>query len=403
MYPSVTDFIQANWDVCIHSSTADSGTLIGLPHPYTVPAVGHFDEMFYWDTYFTNLGLFLSGRGQQAKNNVDNMLYLVERYGFMPNGNRTYFLTRSQPPFLSIMVRDVYERGKDLGWLENAYRILCIEYQFWGSRRTFPIGLAHYDDESAPAQLPEIAAEFIRRIGMDPALPVDQLARHFYATAESGWDINPRWEYDCYNYAPVELNALLFGMEENMAFFSDELGNGQASLWRSRAAMRRKAMVQYMERPNGLLMDYNYVTGEQSSIFSAAAFYPLFVGMASPGQAAAVVRDLPRLEADHGIVTCEANDTPGSFQWDYPNGWACLQYIAMMGLDRYGYVQEARRIGQKYLNLVDRVYRDTGNLWEKYNVVEGNIRVTNEYGLPPMMGWSAGVYLATKDFLDRNP
>ncbi len=403
MFHSVTDFIQGNWDVCIHSNSADSGTLIGLPHPYTVPAVGHFDEMFYWDTYFTNLGLFLSGRFQQAKHNVDNMLYLVDRFGFMPNGNRTYFLTRSQPPFLSMMVRDIYDREKDLCWLKEAYRILCIEYRFWENRRNSPIGLAHYDDESDPSEFSEIAAEFVRRIRLHPPVTDAQLARHFYATAESGWDINPRWELECYNYAPVELNALLYNMEENMAFFSQQLDNGNASVWHQRAAARKQKMEQFMQTSGGLLMDYNYITGRHSTVFSAAAFYPLFVGLASPEQAAAVVRELPKLEAAHGILTCEQNNVQGSFQWGYPNGWACLQYIVMMGLHRYGYTEQARRIGQKYLNLVDRVFRDTGNLWEKYNVVEGNISVTNEYGLPAMMGWSAGVYLAAKDFLAKNP
>ncbi len=402
MYFSVTEFIQAHWDECTHENHEDAGTLIGLPYPYTVPAVGHFDEMFYWDTYFTNLGLFLSGRSQQAKNNVDNMLHLVERYGFMPNGNRTYFLTRSQPPFLSYMVRDVYEQVPDPDWLRHAYAALKIEYQFWQTRRSSPIGLAHYDDESDPDKLPEIAAEFVRRIGQQPPMPQAQLARHFYATAESGWDINPRWEFMCYNYAPIELNALLFGLEKNMAYFAGQLLNGEELLWQHRAEQRSHAVTQYLQTPDGLLMDYNFVTGRHSQIFSAAAFYPLFVGMATPEQAAAIVQNLPRLEAAHGILTCEANQAPGNFQWDYPNGWACLQYIAMMGLSRYGYTEDARRIGQKYLNLVDTMYLETGNLWEKYNVVEGNIHVTNEYGLPPMMGWSAGVYLATRDFLDKN-
>ncbi len=399
MFATVTDFIQANWDVCIHSNTTDAGTLIGLPHPYTVPAVGHFDEMFYWDTYFTNLGLFLSDRFEQAKHNVDNMLYLVERFGFMPNGNRTYFLTRSQPPFLSLMVRDIYDRAQNRDWLENAYRILKIEYHFWQTRRNSVIGLAHYDDESDPSQAGQIAAEFVRRIGLHPKLPTAQLARHFYATAESGWDINPRWGLECCNYAPVELNALLYGMEQNMAHFAAELKNGEEESWQQRAERRRGAVEKYMQTPEGLLMDYNFETGDRSSIFCAAAFYPLFVGMASQSQADAVLRNLHRLEADHGILTCQQNQTPGSFQWDYPNGWACLQYIAIAGLDRYGYHEDARRIAKKYVDLVDRVFRDTGNLWEKYNVVEGNIQVTNEYGLPAMMGWSAGVYLAAKAFL----
>ncbi len=399
MKNQVLAFIHSNWASCIKENTADEGTLIGLPYPYTVPAVGYFDEMFYWDTYFTNKGLLLEGLTQQAKYNVDNMLCLVERFGFMPNGNRTYFLTRSQPPFLSQMVRDIYDGEKELPWLSNAYRILKIEYQFWMTRRCSPLGLNHYDDDTPAEQAEELAAEFVRRIGMRPDAPDTQLARHFYAVAESGWDINPRWDLDCYHYASLELNSLLFLFEMNMAYFAEELGDRDAPLWQQRADRRRQKMFTYMEQENGLLTDCHLLTGKHSPILSAAVFYPLFAGLAEPQHAKAVVENLHRLEAAHGILTCEKNDVPGSYQWDYPNGWACLQYIAIIGLDRYGYRKDARRIASKYVQLVESVFRDTGNLWEKYNVVEGNIQVTNEYGLPAMMGWSAGVYLAALDYL----
>ena len=116
-----------------------------MPYPYIVPSVGHFDEMYYWDTYFTNKGLELCGRMQQVKNNTDDMLYLVKKYGFMPNGNRTYYLLQSQPPFLSGMVRDVYDYYKDTVWLSSAYDVLKIEYNFWMSKRITPIGLNCYD------------------------------------------------------------------------------------------------------------------------------------------------------------------------------------------------------------------------------------------------------------------
>ncbi len=402
MKKKVLDFIHQNWDACIKENPSDDGTLIGLPFPYTVPAVGFFDEMFYWDTYFTNQGLLLEGRFQQAKYNVDNMLYLVEKYGFMPNGSRTYFLTRSQPPFLSVMVRDIYERNQDFAWLREAYRILKIEYSFWMTKRISPIGLNHYDDNTPQEQAEELAAEFVRRIGLHPDLPDTQLARHFYAVAESGWDINPRWDLDCYNYASLELNSLLYMMEQNMAWFALELATDEADLWQSRANQRQQTMLQYMEQDNGVLTDYNFVTGKQSSIFSAAAFYPLFTGLADSHHARAVADHLPLLEAEHGILTCEKNDVPGSYQWSYPNGWACLQYIAIMGLDRYGYREEALRIAGKYVRLVEKVFAETGNLWEKYNVVEGNIQVTNEYGLPAMMGWSAGVYLAALEYVEKH-
>ena len=121
MSEKVIQFISSHWDDCIKENMKDNGTLIGLPYPYTVPAVGHFDEMYYWDTYFTNKGLEIEGRFAQAKNNTDNMLYLVNRFGYMPNGNRTYYLKNSQPPFLSIMVGDVYRHYNDKAWLTGAF------------------------------------------------------------------------------------------------------------------------------------------------------------------------------------------------------------------------------------------------------------------------------------------
>lgn len=127
----VKTYIENNWNRTIKYNPVDDGTLIGLPYPYSVPAVGYFDEMYYWDTFFTNKGLAISGKMEQVRNNTDNMLYLVERYGFMPNGNRTEYLTRSQPPFLSFMVRDVFEYYKDMEWLAEAYDILEKEYTFW--------------------------------------------------------------------------------------------------------------------------------------------------------------------------------------------------------------------------------------------------------------------------------
>ena len=121
----VETYIKNNWDKCIRENKQDDGTLIGLPKPYIVPCIGGmFQEMYYWDTYFTNKGLALSGRWEQIKNNTDDMLYLVDRYGYMPNGNRTFYLTRSQPPYLSMMVRDVYDHFQDKSWLESAYKTL---------------------------------------------------------------------------------------------------------------------------------------------------------------------------------------------------------------------------------------------------------------------------------------
>ncbi len=399
MSNDVKRYIENNWDFCIKENKEDEGTLIGLPYPYTVPAVGHFDEMYYWDTYFINQGLLLSGRFEQAKNNVDNMLFLVKRYGFMPNGNRTHYLKGSQPPFLSLMVKDVFGHSQDKNWLKEAYETLKIEYDFWTNQRSTPLGLSRYIgiqefDEKAIAQY------FTERVGLDFHVSNQQKARHFYATAESGWDINPRWMLEGYNFAPVDLNSLLFAFEENMCYFAEILGL-EGHEWSDKAAKRKELMTKYMENEEGLFLDYHFVTQEKSQVFSVASLYVLFVGLASESQAAAIVKNLHRLEAEHGILTCEKNDVPGSYQWDYPNGWACLQYIAIKGLDCYGYREEAKRIATKYVSLVDKVFSETGNLWEKYNVVEGNINVVNEYDLPPMMGWSAGVYLFASRYIEN--
>ena len=158
-------------------------------------------------------------------------------------------------------------------------------------------------------------------------------------------------------------------------------------------------MNRYMLNEDGLFVDYNFASTTQSKIFSVASIYPLFAGLATKEQAEAVVKNLDRLEAEYGMLTCEKNDAEGTYQWDYPNGWACLQYITIMGLDKYGYREEAHRIANKYVTLVDKVFAETGNLWEKYNVVEGNINVSNEYKMPAMMGWSAGTYLAALEYL----
>ena len=398
---AVLEYIENNWDSCIKENKSDKGDLIGLPYPYTVPAVGHFDEMYYWDTYFTNKGLEIDGRHELAKNNVDNMLYLVDRYGFMPNGNRTYFLNHSQPPFLSLMVRDVYENCGDKEWLGRAYKSLQTEYKFWTEKRGSQIGLARYDDDNA-VFTSQMAADYVGRIGYKPEGYTDsQIAREYLAICESGWDANPRFEYETYDNAAVDLNSLLYALESNMAYFADELENGESEAWTKLASDRKATMIKYFENEDGLLVDYNFEKKKQSEIFSVASLYPLFVGLADEKHAKAVMDNLDRLEREYGLLTCEENDVEGTFQWDAPNGWACLQYIAIIGLDNYGYKEEARQIAEKYVLLVEKVFKETGNLWEKYNVIEGNVNVKGEYDMPPMMGWSAGTYLAALDYLNK--
>lgn len=187
----------------------------------------------------------------------------------------------------------------------------------------------------------------------------------------------------------------------NMSYFAGELKNGETESWQQKAVSRKEKMLKYMDDGSGILLDYNFVTDSLSDIFSAASIYPLFVKMADKKHAEALVDKLCLLETDYGILTCAQNRSGGDYQWYYPNGWACLQYIAMVGLDHYGYRKEAKRIAEKFVNLVDHVYEQTGNIWEKYNVVDGNICVKNEYDMPAMMGWTAGVYLCAGKYIEE--
>ncbi|MBQ8208894.1 MAG: alpha,alpha-trehalase [Clostridia bacterium] len=400
---SLIEFINSHWDDCIKENRQDeeNGSLLGMPYPYTVPAVGHFDEMYYWDTYFTNVGLIISDRASQAKYNTDNMLYMISRYGYMPNGNRTFYLSHSQPPFLSMMVYDIYRYYGDKAWLRGAYEALLTEYDFWMTKRITPAGLNCYGDDSDRERLIEHSYHLERRMGIDlSAYDREKLGLHYFVMCESGWDINTRFGLEGYNFAPVDLNSLMYGFEKNMEYFSLELGLDCASKWAGAAEKRRALMLSLMDNGEGLLLDYNFVTGKLSENFSAASLYPLFLGVADKKNSEAVMKNLPRLEAEYGILANEKNDTEGSFQWGYPNGWACHQYIAYMGLDFYGYKKDARRLAEKFVSATDKIFSETGNLWEKYNVLEGSCNVADEYKMPAMMGWSAGAYLAARKYLE---
>lgn len=397
----ILSFIEKNWDFCIKQNKTDMNDVIGVPHPYTVPAVGCFELIYYWDTYFTNLGLFLTNRGEIAKCNTDNILFLVEKYGFMPNGNHKKALDRSQPPFLSLMVYDVYAHFSDKEWLRNAYKILEIEYQFWMRERKTEIGLNCYGN-CGFVQSPEHYAEIYKnRIGYTPEGTIEDLAKQFLATAESGWDISPRFGDRICDFTPVDLNSLMYLFERNMAYFSNELKNGNEKDWIQKAETRKARMEKYLISPDGIFLDYDFVHKTHSDVFSSASFFPMFVGLAEEKQVVALLARLDKLEASYGILACEEISDLGVYQWGYPNGWPCLQYVVCCSLNQYGYMDAAKRIANKYCSLVERVFEKTGNLWEKYNVVEGNINVTNEYDMPAMMGWTAGVYLYLKNFLEK--
>lgn len=391
--------------VCESNSTANNN--FALPKPYSVPCTtGGFRNMFYWDTYFTNAGLLLDGDTEQALNNIENIAYMIDSIGYMPNATSKDLLNRSQPPLFCQMVRDYYDATGDREFLARMIPILEKEYSFWMTRRVAHNGLNRYGHDATRQELIDFCNGLAHRVRVDPTSFTDEkrivFGAHLLAEAESGWDFNPRFNGRCMDYNPVDLNAILYGFERNMATFVDDLGFPGKELWDNRADTRRSFINKYMlDAETGLYYDYDFVNGNRSKVYSSAVFTMFWLGVADKESAKALVDNLGLLEAEHGVLTCTFRSEVIPFaQWDAPNGWAPLHFFAIKGLDRYGYREEAARIAGKYLEAQTSIYTRTHQLWEKFNAVKGNTDVSDEYKMPgEFLGWTAGVYQAAYAYL----
>jgi len=407
--------------------------LLYLPHPYVVPG-GRFNEMYGWDSYFILVGLLRDGELARAKDMTDNFLYEIEHYGTVLNANRTYYLSRSQPPFLTRMILGVFERTSDREWLRRTLPAIEKHYAFWTSPPHLvpETGLSRYFDlGSGPA--PEVLADEVDERGRshydrvreyyrthevpdyDLALYYDKardaLSELFYkgdrSMRESGFDPSNRFgpfSVDIVHYVPVCLNVLLYQMEADAEAIYRTLGDGAAaSRWKARADERRGRIDRYLWDPEaGLYFDYDFKTGRRRHYEFATTFYPLWAGIASKEQAARVVKSLPRFEAPGGLLT---STTRSGNQWDAPFGWAPLQLLAVDGLRRYGYEQDADRLARKFVSLVAKEFAEHGTIVEKYDVerresdVEAGIRFGysgNQVGF----GWTNAAVLELLAGLD---
>jgi alpha,alpha-trehalase len=429
------------------------GGLLYLPHPYVVPG-GMFNEMYGWDSYFIIRGLLEEGKLNLARGIVENFFFEIDHYGGVLNANRGYFLTRSQPPFLTPMILAVYDAEKaqgraDRDWLAEGYSYAVKDYRLWthAPHLAGDTGLSrYYDFGNGP--VPELGAQtndyyggairyfllhprevesYLAREGENDlagpvfsvllcppenGLPTRQgcrtvenvgLTKEFYkgdrALRESGFDISFRfgpYGAGTTHFAPVGLNSLLYKAETDLERISRELGrNKDAAEWHERALARARRVTQYLWNPQqGLFFDYNFKTAKQSSYDFATTFYPLWTGLATPEQARAVERNLKLFERPGGLAT-STHETGA--QWDYPYGWAPLQLIAVEGLRRYGYDEDANRLSREFLSTVLENFRRDGTIREKYNVVTRSSGTHIEVGYSTNVvgfGWTNGVFLA---------
>jgi alpha,alpha-trehalase len=411
---SIAAHIDALWAHLTRTSkTAPPySSLLPLPTPYVVPG-GRFREIYYWDSYFTMLGLADSGRQDLVLDMVGDFAYLIDAYGYVPNGTRTYYLSRSQPPFFYAMTELVAPEAPVKGFARYL-RELEHEHEFWmdGAAQLRP-GDAHrralalrdgallnryWDDRDTPRDESYREDTELARVS---GRPPGELYRDIRAAAESGWDFSTRWFADpksrgsimTTDIVPVDLNSLLFGLEQAIAAGCRERGDSVCGRNFSAASEARPTAVtrRLWDERRGVFLDYHRSAGTRLPGLSAATLYPLFVGLATPAQAhrvaAAVRRELLR---PGGLVTTPV--TSGHEQWDAPNGWAPLQWVAIAGLRRYGEENLAAVIACRFMASVEGVYRSAGKLVEKYDVVNiGRVGGGGEYALQDGFGWTNGV------------
>ncbi|GIV35892.1 MAG: periplasmic trehalase [Cyclobacteriaceae bacterium] len=391
--------------------TNDQSTRIALPYAYVVPG-GRFAEIYYWDSYFTMLGLLAHNRKMDAVNMVNNFAWLINRYGHIPNGNRTYYLSRSQPPFFACMIALLHQH--DSTALLRYLSALKKEYDFWmdGSgklqkpgdsyRRVvlMPDGslMNRYWDD-APRPRPEAYKEDVQLAGLSGRAKED-VYRNLRAAAESGWDFSSRWLDDSTRLEtirtteiiPVDLNCLLYFAERTLQQgYNVKQLTDSAQYFTDRADSRRRAILTFFwNETAGFFTDYDFANSRQRSNKTLAGMFPLFFELAQPQM---VTRAASIIESEFlkpgGLTTTLVNSKQ---QWDAPNGWAPLQYIAVTGLKQYGYDSLATIIATRWLAQNQRVFKRTGKMMEKYNVADTlQPAGGGEYPTQDGFGWTNGV------------
>jgi alpha,alpha-trehalase len=397
---------------------SSNGSALSLNYSFVVPG-GRFQEIYYWDSYFTMLGLKRDGQGAAVNNMVANFADMIRRYGHVPNGSRTYYLSRSQPPFFYLMTGLTAEqpaqgyarylpelKAEHAFWMEGASDLRPGEAS--GHLVRLPDGTLlnrYWDARDTPRDESYAEDVALARISGRPA---PELYRDLRSAAESGWDFSSRWLADGRSLGriettaiiPVDLNALLYGLERAIAEGSRHQGDqATAARFEALADARRAAISRFLWNAEaGAFEDWNWRERRLTGRLTAATVMPLFTGVASREQAGAVARTV---EADllrpGGLATTSINTGQ---QWDEPNGWAPLQWIAVEGFSRYGENGLADSISRRWLGTVSRVYACTGRLVEKYDVDHARTGGGGEYPVQDGFGWTNGV---TRVLLDRTP
>jgi alpha,alpha-trehalase len=446
----------------VDTNTFSPHGLLYLEYPYVVPG-GRFNEMYGWDSYFIIRGLVRADKLDLARGMIENFFFEIEHYGAVLNANRTYYLSRSQPPFLTSMIVAVYDAQKaqgkeDRAWLERAYGYAVRDHNMWTTEPLLAgdTGLSRYFDFGegpAPESLKDetdhyqkVAEYFLQHADTGNRFLVDHqagesaepsagalyslklcnlpltmeklrceavkeisLSRDYYkgdrSMRESGFDISFRFSpfgAETQHFAAVCLNSLLYKSEKDLETMSRELGrNKEADDWKSKANARQKEIVAWLwDAQRGEFFDYKVSEKKRSVYEYASTFYPLWAGLATKEQAAAIAKNLDHFERPGGLLTSPYET---GAQWDAPYAWAPLELIAVEGLRRYGYADQANRLSYEFLSNVAENFRRDGTIREKYDAVHRSAEtaVKSGYSINVIgFGWTNGVFL---EFLHEMP
>ena len=462
----------ANWKKSVRTLTHDSADFIGLPYPYSTPTLAGnqmFREMYYWDSYFINCGLLAYGSHpqrdgestadeklaiQQAINNCNNLIYLVNKFGFVPNANRFSMTNRSQPPLLGAMINDIFVVTGDTAWLRVALKALEKEHHWWmenrslnlspseyagikiGKHDTASLRLNHYGNSADDAFLIRFSKFLSGRLGpkfdsLYLSMNLDsfvggygqkrpkgfRLTSHLLAEAESGWDFTTRFNARCMSIAPLDLNCLLYLSEKTLATGYKTLKEQKKSREWQRKSKIRKALINklFYDKHTGWYWDYDLAKREINFNHNAAQFMPYFVGLAKHNSRnkTALARLSNTYIGKFGVHPClplskdssaiAANRVLWKTQWDSPNAWPPLTYFAAQAIENYATGQgkltnlmlniKRNQLIISFMESVEVQFAITQKFWEKYNIDYGTLQVVNEYPMPDFFGWTAGVYM----------
>lgn len=420
-WKGIDTYIRNNWDSYLTKS-AD------FDHIY-INSFQYAPFMFYWDSYFINQGLLLHGYDEVVKWNIENILSVVDRFGYMGNAAITpWGMNRSQPPYLSAMVKDYFDYSNDTNFVRKAYPTLLKEYKFWTDTSANAIenhctpvaGLYRFSAHPSRGELLDLFKELSSRFDFDTTITDNEKVKksfNYAVEAATGMDFTPRFEGRCPDFAALELNCLLYTYQNNFDWITKLLQIKSDTNWTEVAENTKQLIYKYhWSEQRGMFMDYDFVNKRHSKVATVVTFQPLWAGLANESQAKKVVENMSIFECEAGLKTTEPLADTTYYQWGQKSVWSPMQHIIGIALDNYGYKKEATRVAQKYLDIVAQNYidpqprtftykngkvdtRKAGKTYEKYTF-QGKIN-DGEYMAAEMMGWTTAAYAWCYNYVEN--